>query len=496
MHWFGNLITCGQWSDLWLNEGIASFIQNVATNSTQSQWHYWELYANNTIATAMKEDSQEGSVPVIQPALRFADLKFSVPIYYTKGSVVIRMLESAMGRERFRDGIRGYLKQYSYQTVVTDNLWQSLNKTFPKSYDTNIVELMDTWTTKPGFPYINITRDPQNPHIVTVTQESTLWTIPLTYYSFTDYGDNYETQTINISVNGLIKFNADFNGMYIVNYPPDDWDQWTTALAANEDMIVRKLTPNDRSDLILSAFYLAKADKLSAIKPLEMSRYLLNETHFTPWAVFNTEFADIRRRLLLTAYRSHLNKYMRSLAAKQYHRLMAWDDGMGTDIDRLLRRLIIEMSCGNGYEVCLEDSYQAFKRWMSGQPMAPNLITYMLSYGIRYSDKFEDYDYYRYLSALSQTKSITLLNELLSKVMSDPSVPVNHFVSLVSDMSSTADSRPIKLSSRQLSQAFLSICSNFGDTNRKSEVENFLNLYPNTGISNTSRANVVENTIK
>ena len=42
------------------------------------------------------------------------------------------MMQFAMGENNFWDGIRKYLKKYEYKTVVTKNLWDSLNETFPE----------------------------------------------------------------------------------------------------------------------------------------------------------------------------------------------------------------------------------------------------------------------------------------------------------------------------------------------------------------------------
>ena len=69
------------------------------------------------------------------------------------------MMEFAMGADNFIEGIRRYLKKNQFKTVVTKDLWDSLDETFPhEELDTNIYDLMDSWTMKAGFPYINITR--------------------------------------------------------------------------------------------------------------------------------------------------------------------------------------------------------------------------------------------------------------------------------------------------------------------------------------------------
>ena len=225
--------------------------------------------------------------------------------------------------------------------------------------------------------------------------------------------------------NGLIKLNVDFRGMYFIDYTLEEWNKWITALVTNEDNIVDKLTANERSEFILETFYLSKANKLSVIKPLELCQYLVNETHFTPWAVFNTMFDNRYRISMNTQYKQYLNSFMSSLSQKQYHRL-GWDDREGTDTHKRLRGLVIEMSCGNGYQKCIEDSYREFSKWKSGQPLPPNLMTYILSFGLKYSNNSEDFEYvwhkylktntnnkYYYLSALSQTRDTKLLNEFV-----------------------------------------------------------------------------------
>ena len=36
--WYGNLVTMAWWNDLWLNEGFASWVENLGLNYTHPEW--------------------------------------------------------------------------------------------------------------------------------------------------------------------------------------------------------------------------------------------------------------------------------------------------------------------------------------------------------------------------------------------------------------------------------------------------------------------------
>ena len=84
------------------------------------------------LSSAVSSDSSQNSAPIVRQVLKPSDMSYSSAIVYNKGATIIRMMEFAMGADNFRNGIRKYLKKYEYQTVVTKNLWDSLNETFPK----------------------------------------------------------------------------------------------------------------------------------------------------------------------------------------------------------------------------------------------------------------------------------------------------------------------------------------------------------------------------
>src|SRR5262249_18450448 len=47
-------------------------------------------------------------------------------ITYAKGQAIIRMVESYLGEDAFRAGIRAYMKQHAYSNTTTADLWSAL----------------------------------------------------------------------------------------------------------------------------------------------------------------------------------------------------------------------------------------------------------------------------------------------------------------------------------------------------------------------------------
>lgn len=118
-------------------------------------------------------------------------------ISYSKGSVIIRMMQKFLGEETFRHGVSRYLKKHAYANSIQDDLWASLtevaheNNSLMKSV--TVKDIMDKWTLQVGYPVISIKRD-YDTNSAIITQQRYLsdryttrndldhcWFIPLTY---------------------------------------------------------------------------------------------------------------------------------------------------------------------------------------------------------------------------------------------------------------------------------------------------------------------------
>lgn len=148
--WFGDLVTMAWWDNLWLNEGFASWMENKAADHFNPNWHVWRDAVRGS-GFAMDIDSKPGTHPIIQDIKDVAQASQAFDaITYVKGQSVIRMLESYIGEQPFRDGVRAYIKKHAYANTVSDDLWTEMDKTTKVP----VSEIAHDFTLNPGVPLV------------------------------------------------------------------------------------------------------------------------------------------------------------------------------------------------------------------------------------------------------------------------------------------------------------------------------------------------------
>ena len=113
--WFGDLITCGSWQDLWLNEGFATYSESLDREGRYGKSEYWRLIGDR-MRSAMNE---QGSV-FRQDTTSVATL-FAVTGVYAKGASVLHMLRHVVGDSTFFRILRAYAAdpRFRYATART-----------------------------------------------------------------------------------------------------------------------------------------------------------------------------------------------------------------------------------------------------------------------------------------------------------------------------------------------------------------------------------------
>jgi aminopeptidase N len=150
-NWTGNRVTCRDWFQLSLKEGLTVFRDQRFTADMTSA-------AVNRIEEVIRlrthqfaEDSGPMSHPV-RPQSYISINNFYTLTVYEKGAEVIRMIETIVGREGFRKGMDLYFKRHDGQAVRTDDFVAAME-------DANSIDLTQfkNWYDQAGTPQVKAT---------------------------------------------------------------------------------------------------------------------------------------------------------------------------------------------------------------------------------------------------------------------------------------------------------------------------------------------------
>ncbi len=124
-NWTGNRVTCRDWFQLTLKEGLTvyrdqNFSADMGSSVVQRIEDVWILRQSQ-----FPEDAGPNAHPIRPPSYIQIN-NFYTPTVYNKGAEVIRMVETLIGKENFRKGIDKYFELYDGQAVTTDDFLHAM----------------------------------------------------------------------------------------------------------------------------------------------------------------------------------------------------------------------------------------------------------------------------------------------------------------------------------------------------------------------------------
>jgi len=131
--WFGDLVTMRWFNDVWMKEVFANFMAGKIVNPSFPEVNHDLRFLLANYPAAYQVDRTAGSNPIRQPLANLEEAgQLYGPIIYQKAPIMMRQLELVVGETAFRDGLREYLKTYSFGNATWNDLVRILDARTPE----------------------------------------------------------------------------------------------------------------------------------------------------------------------------------------------------------------------------------------------------------------------------------------------------------------------------------------------------------------------------
>lgn len=150
-NWTGNRITCRDWFQLTLKEGLTVFRDQNFSADMHSELTQRIVDIELLREFQFAEDKGKTAHP-IQPDSYVEMNNFYTATVYDKGAEVIRMMESMVGREKFREGMDLYFARHDGQAVTTVDFVRAISDGSGMDFS----EFEKSWYHQPRTPEISV----------------------------------------------------------------------------------------------------------------------------------------------------------------------------------------------------------------------------------------------------------------------------------------------------------------------------------------------------
>ncbi|XP_075971875.1 membrane alanyl aminopeptidase-like [Anticarsia gemmatalis] len=441
--WFGNLVTCAWWDNLWLNEGFARFYQYYLTGAVAPEMGYATRFIVEQEQTALLSDSFQSAHALTDPSVNdptTVSAHFST-ITYAKGAAVLRMTQHLLSDTTYRKALQNYLAKNAFSVAEPQDLFSVLDEAAAAdnamaAYGGITVEqYMKTWSEQAGHPLLTVAVD-HNTGRMTVTQERfnivnggvspirSLWHVPITWTRGlnVDFDDLKPSQiltgastTIDRGTTGRewVIFNKQQSGFYRVNYDATTWALITQALRASATR--QQIHEYNRAQIIDDVFIMARSGLLPYARALNIISFLEFEDQYAPWIAAITGFNFARRRLAHNdANLGRLEALIIESSKAITARLGFAETATDTYMDGLLRMYVNTFLCNVGHEQCVAAGRASFANWRNSASSINNIPANMRPWvyctGLRHGDA-ADFTFFwnRYVAEDLASEKIVML---------------------------------------------------------------------------------------
>jgi aminopeptidase N len=165
--WFGDLVTMKWFDDVWMKEVFANFMAAKIVNPSFPDVNHDLRSCSRTIRRPIRWTARRER---IRSASTLANLNEAGQLYgaiiYQKAPIVMRQLETMLGEQPFRDGLREYLKRYAFGNATWLDLVRILDDRTPE----NVAAWSRAWVEQRGRPEFTVaTRTDSRGRLASIT---------------------------------------------------------------------------------------------------------------------------------------------------------------------------------------------------------------------------------------------------------------------------------------------------------------------------------------
>jgi aminopeptidase N len=151
--WFGDLVTMRWFNDVWMKEVFANFMAAKIVNPSFPELNHELRFLLTHYPSAYQVDRTAGTNAIRQQLTNLNEAgQLYGPIIYQKAPIVMRQLEMLLGETGLRDGLRDYLRQYSFGNAT----WLDLVRLLDARTPTNLANWSRAWVEERGRPRVEL----------------------------------------------------------------------------------------------------------------------------------------------------------------------------------------------------------------------------------------------------------------------------------------------------------------------------------------------------
>jgi len=146
--WFGNLITCHEAEEMWINEGFARYSEALTIEALAPDEFaaYMRNLHRSVLKNAHQDDGGYYALNAVPQNVTYGTTS------YEKGALAVHTLRNYLGDSLFFTGIKSLLSQYAFEDITSETLFSYLSQTT----GVPLQEFYEGWINQPGFLHFSI----------------------------------------------------------------------------------------------------------------------------------------------------------------------------------------------------------------------------------------------------------------------------------------------------------------------------------------------------